>query len=186
MLRKQLLEINSNNRNGSIDPAAAPLITASLMSNLPLTNRLGSPVTTTASVTSTTTNAPIAIGPVAGTVLGGDGSAVGTGGIATHFPILSMPGAEPLPDGAEKAGYQEQIKNALAKLLTANQQNQYELGSTGNTPEIPSGSVTSNSESSEINVKHEMDDIDVCRIDETLEVKTISIWRENVFETAQR
>ena len=68
--------------------------------------------------------------------------------------------------------YSEQIKNALAKLLNA--QNS-DLGSNGNTPEMPSGSVTSNSESSEINIKNEIDDIDVCRIDNNSEVSLLSI-----------
>ena len=61
--------------------------------------------------------------------------------------------------------YSEQIKTALAKLFSANQM-QYDLGSNGNTPEIPSGSVSSNSESLETHIKHEVEDIDVCRVDE--------------------
>ena len=43
MLRKQLLELNTNQRNGTIDQASAPLITASIMQNMPLGNRIGSP-----------------------------------------------------------------------------------------------------------------------------------------------
>ena len=43
MLRKQLLELNTNQRNGTIDQASAPLIAASIMQNMPLGNRLGSP-----------------------------------------------------------------------------------------------------------------------------------------------
>lgn len=159
MLRKQLLEINSNNRNGSLDPSTAPLITASLMSSLPLTSRLGSPSNTS------TNGQPLSAAMLNEHTLGN--------GLATPFPQLAICGGDvdSIPD---KGAYQEQIKNALAKLLSANQQSQYDLGSNGNTPEIPSGSVTSNSESSEINVKQEMDDIDVCRIDDTLEDKSES------------
>jgi len=168
MLRKQLLEINSGNRNGSIDPATAPLITASLMSNLPLTNRLGSPVTTQGP-------GGTAIPANAGQPIYDHPSGL-PGGLA--FPALNggIPAMADAEGAVERGAYQEQLKNALAKLLSANQQSQYELGSNGNTPEIPSGSVTSNSESSEINVKQEMDDIDVCRIDDTLEVCFLEIF----------